>query len=195
MKEKKTHIVFMIILAVVLIIAPSQPGAASFLEPGGKIGQGDLLTPFRTVDLSGQEVDMADHIGRKVILLDFWSIYCAPCVKEMPVLIELYNKYNKKGLEVFGISLDSHFNARRLTKFVEGYKEQIPYPIIHDARSEIRRLYGVSTLPTTMIIDPDGKVRLFHIGFIEEDEQLINEYIGQLMSADETEPMSSTVPQ
>jgi len=195
MKEKKTHIVFMIVLAAMLITAPSQPSAASFLEPGGKIGQGDALTPFRTIDLSGKEVNMADHIGRKVILLDFWSIYCAPCVKEMPILIELYNKYNKKGLEVFGISLDSHFNARRLTKFVEGYKEQIPYPIIHDARSEIRRMYGVSTLPTTIIIDPDGKVRLFHIGFIEEDKQLINEYIGQLMSASETEPMSSTLSQ
>jgi hypothetical protein len=56
-------------------------------------------------------------------------------------------------------------------------------------------MYGVSTLPTTIIIDPDGKVRLFHIGFIEEDKQLINEYVGQLMSTSETEPTSSTLSQ
>lgn len=195
MNVKRNHIVFMIILAALLIIAPPQPNAASFLESGKKINQGDSLPPFTTKDLKGNEVNLADYLGRKVILLDFWSIYCAPCVEEMPGLIDLYNKYNRKGLEVFGISLDSHFNARRLNKFVEGYEQRIPYPIIHDARSEIRRMYGVSTLPTTIIVDSGGKVKLFHIGFTKEDRKMIDDYINRLMSGDEGDTLSSATTQ
>ena len=182
MTKNKTHIAFASILMTLLVLAQSGPCAASFLGSGPKVGQGDSLPPFVSKDLTGKEVNLSDYIGRKVILLDFWSIYCAPCVEEMPGLIDLYKKYNKMGLEVFGISLDSHFNARRLNKFVEGFKYNIPYPIIHDARSEIRQLYGVSTLPTTIIVDTGGKVKLFHIGFTKEDKKMIDEYVKSLVS-------------
>jgi peroxiredoxin len=166
---------------VLAVVVPTRPCAASILGTKAKIGQGDVLPPFSSRDLKGNEINLSDHIGQKVILLDFWSIYCAPCVEEMPGLIELYNKYNDRGLEVFGISLDSKFNARRLNKFVEGFEYQIPYPIIHDDKSDIRLLYGVNTLPTTIIVDSGGRVKLYHIGFSEEDKKLIDDYVRRLV--------------
>ncbi len=193
MNTRKAHIVFAIILVALLTVVPARTGAASLFSAGQKVDQGDALPPFVMPDLKGNEVNLSNYLGRKVILLDFWSIYCAPCVEQMPGLIELYDTYNDRGLEVFGISLDSHFNARRLNKFVEGYERRIPYPIIHDARSEIRRMYGISTLPTTIIVDPSGKVKLFHIGFTKKDKELISEYISQLMSGLESDaPPSSS---
>ena len=180
--EKKIHLVFVSVLVIACIMMPVQTGEASLFETGSKVGSGDTLPPFTMKDLKGNEVNLSEHLGQKVILLDFWSIYCAPCVEEMPGLIELYNKYNGDGLEVFGISLDSHFNARRLNKFVEAFDQRIPYPIIHDAKSELRRLYGVSTLPTTIIVGAGGKVKLFHIGFQREDKAMIDNYIRQLMT-------------
>jgi peroxiredoxin len=181
MEKKTRHILLSLGIMSLLVAAFPLPCEASFLGTKTKILQGDRIPPFETKDLDGNNVNLADYIGRKVILLDFWSIYCAPCVEEMPGLIELYNKYKQKGLMVFGISLDSKFNERRLNKFVEGFEQTIPYPIIHDSRSEIRQLYGVSTLPTTIIIDGSGQVRLVHIGFTEEDQKLINDYVLNLI--------------
>jgi peroxiredoxin len=191
MAQKIKYIVFLSSMISLLVAALPLPCEASFLGTKTNVLQGDSIQPFTTQDLNGNDVNLADYIGRKVILLDFWSIYCAPCVEEMPGLIELYNKYNQKGLIVFGISLDSQFNATRLTKFVKGFEQTIPYPIIHDARSEIRQLYGVSTLPTTIIIDARGKVRLVHIGFTEEDKKLINDYILDLILDGNGESTSS----
>jgi peroxiredoxin len=173
---------FVVFVSILMVMVPSRPCLASLLGTKAKIGQGDVLPPFTSRDLKGNEVNLSDHIGRKVILLDFWSIYCAPCVEEMPGLIELYNKYNDMGLEVFGISLDSKFNARRLNKFVEGFEHRIPYPIIHDEKSNIRLLYGVNTLPTTIIVDTGGRVKLFHIGFTKGDKKLIDDYVRKLVS-------------
>jgi thiol-disulfide isomerase/thioredoxin len=156
-------------LIAVALVLPARICEAALFSAGPKIGPGEAVVPFVTRDLEGNEINLADFIGEKAILLDFWSIYCGPCVEEMPTLIELYDKYNDMGLEVFGISLDSRFNARRLGKFVDSYKRDIPYPIIHDAQSEIRGLYGVSTLPTAILVDKNGKVHLFFMGFAEDE--------------------------
>ncbi len=180
MIERREHIAFVLVLFIVLVLASPSPCAASFLNSGPKVGQGDVLPPFATNDLKGNRVDLADYIGQKVILLDFWSIYCAPCVEQMPGLIELYEKYNDMGLMVFGISLDGRFNARRLNKFVDGFDQGIPYPIIHDAESVIRSLYGVSALPTVIIVDAGGEVKLFHIG--KDDEKVIDDFVMRLIS-------------
>ncbi len=156
-------------LVAVALVLPSRICEAAFFSAGPKIAQGEAVAPFVTRDLNGNEINLADYIGQKAILLDFWSIYCSPCVEEMPTLIELYDKYNDMGLEVFGISLDSSFNARRLGKFVDSYDRDIPYPIIHDAQSKIRGLYGVSTLPTAILVDKAGNVHLFFMGFAENE--------------------------
>lgn len=151
------------------ILVPSSPCLSAVFETGPKIRRGDTVAPFVTRDLEGNEINLADHLGQKAILLDFWSIYCGPCIEEMPALIDMYEKYNDMGLEIFGISLDSRFNARRLGKFVESYEHEIPYPIIHDAQAEIRRLYGIDSLPTSILVDTDGTAQVFFVGFSEAE--------------------------
>lgn len=151
------------------ILVPSSPCLSAVFGAGPKIRRGDTVAPFVTRDLEGNEINLADHLGQKAILLDFWSIYCGPCIEEMPALIDMYEKYNDMGLEIFGISLDSRFNARRLGKFVESYEHEIPYPIIHDAQAEIRRLYGIDSLPTSILVDTDGTVQVFFVGFSEAE--------------------------
>ena len=167
--DRRIRTIILAALVAGALVLPSQICEAALFSTGPKVVQGEAAATFVTRDLDGNEINLADYIGQKAILLDFWSIYCSPCVEEMPTLIELYDKYNAMGLEVFGISLDSRFNARRLGKFVESYEHNIPYPIIHDAQSEIRGLYGVSTLPTAILVDKDGNVHLFFMGFAEAE--------------------------
>lgn len=161
---KTGRLIVIVSVATAVLFATSRHCTAGLFGEKSKVRQGESAAPFVTKDLNGNRIDLSEHIGQKAILLDFWSIYCSPCVREMPAVIDLYEKYNAMGLEVFGISLDSSFNARRLGKFIEGYERNIPYPIIHDARSEIRRLYGVDTLPTYVLVDTDGVIHLLFVG-------------------------------
>lgn len=168
-KKTTTGIGVMAVLVFLMLVLPSRVGLASVFESGPKIRRGDAAATFVVRDIQGNRIDLNEHIGNKAILLDFWSIYCGPCVEEVPALIGLYEKYNDRGLEVFGISLDSKFNARRLGKFVESYEIKIPYPIIHDTTAEIRRLYGIDTLPTAILVGTDGTVQLLFVGFSEAE--------------------------
>jgi peroxiredoxin len=170
--RKSIWMLLLLGVTTLLLLIPSADGTAGLFESGAKIKQGETAVPFTMTDVKGNRINLSEHIGEKAILLDFWSIYCAPCVEQMPAVIELYEKYNEMGLEVFGISLDSRFNAKRLGKFLESYDHDIPYPIIHDAQSEIRRLYGVSSLPTYILVDTDGKIYLFFVGSDEEELEL-----------------------
>jgi peroxiredoxin len=165
--RKKMGIGCIAALVIVMLLVPSRFCLAAIFDSAPKIRTGDAAASFVVRDIDGNRIDLGEYIGNKAILLDFWSIYCGPCVEEMPALIGMYEKYNEMGLEVFGISLDSKFNARRLGKFVESYEREIPYPIIHDSTAEIRRLYGVSTLPTAILVDAGGEVHLLFFGFSE----------------------------
>jgi peroxiredoxin len=178
--KEKAGIGCIAVLVILMLLVPSRVCLASIFESGPKIQRGDAAASFVVRDIEGNRIDLNEHIGNKAILLDFWSIYCGPCVEEMPALIGMYEKYNDMGLEVFGISLDSKFNARRLGKFVESYEHEIPYPIIHDSTAEIRRLYGISTLPTAILVDTGGTVHLLFVGFSEAElEDAIKQVLDQ----------------
>jgi thiol-disulfide isomerase/thioredoxin len=116
--------------------------------------------------------DLQPYLGKKVIMLDFWSIYCVSCVQEMPRLIELQNKYSDDLMTV-GVDLDS-FGTKRVIKFLKQYekktKTKITYPIVVDKRRKVAAQYSVSVLPTTIIIDKQGKITYYHVGYKPGDE-------------------------
>ena len=74
---------------------------------------------FQGETISDGAIDFAQLKGKKVVVLDFWSIYCASCIEEMPPLIEIYNEFQDKGLVIIGVNLDS-FGTHRVVKFMQG---------------------------------------------------------------------------
>ncbi len=141
--------------------------------------EGTPAKPFKVALLEGGEFDLEPHLGKKVIMLDFWSIYCVSCVQEMPTLVEIQNKYPDKLLTV-GVDLDS-FGTKRVQKFVDKLKFKIPYPIVVDKRRKVAALYSVSVLPTTIIIDTEGNIAFYHVGYKPGDEHEIEEKIKSLI--------------
>ncbi|MDF1535018.1 MAG: TlpA disulfide reductase family protein [bacterium] len=131
-------------------------------------------------DMNGEMRGLEPHLGKDVILLDFWSIYCVSCVQEMPSLVDLYEKYKDQGLMVYGVDLDS-FSPRRVGKFIDGLNFKITYPVIIDQKREIAGAYKVGMLPTTIIIGKDGKVKMFHIGYKPGDEKEFDHLIESLL--------------
>ena len=109
--------------------------------------------------LNGQPFDQKSLAG-KVVLVDFWATWCGPCVAEIPNVLAQYEKYHDKGFEVVGISLDE--DRETLAKFVTDQK--IPWPILYEKpggegwRHPLATYYGISGIPTVILIGRDGNV-------------------------------------
>ena len=130
--------------------------------------------------LEGGDLDIGPLIGQKAILLDFWSIYCVSCVQAMPSLVDIHNRYKDAGLETIGVDLDS-FGTKRVKKFVKGLKFELTYPILVDKRRKMAAKYGVSVLPTLVIIDKAGKVIFYHVGYSPGDEVEVEEKVKEAL--------------
>ncbi|MFM8803102.1 MAG: TlpA family protein disulfide reductase [Planctomycetia bacterium] len=109
--------------------------------------------------LNGKKFDQKSLAG-KVVLVDFWATWCGPCVAEIPNVLEQYEKYHKDGFEVVGISLDQDREA--LEKFVD--EQKIPWPILFEEtegeswQHPLATFYGISGIPTVILIGRDGNV-------------------------------------
>jgi len=149
---------------------------------GANLEEGDTAPSWPPIeDTNGLVRSLEDHLGKDVIVLDFWSIYCVSCVQEMPSLVTLYEKYKEKGFIVYGVDLDS-FSPSRVIRFIDGLDFKIPYPVIIDRKRQIATTFKVAMLPTTIIIGKDGKVKLFHVGYKPGDEDEFDHLIKSLVN-------------
>lgn len=128
-------------------------------------------------DLDGNVHRLSDFKG-KVVVVDFWATWCAPCRVAIPEIIDLYEKYHDKGLVVIGISVDRDINALR--NFVKD--QEMPYLILLADQTIVKK-YSIRAIPTLYIIDKNGSVVDHNVGYspqrMAEFEQKIKELIGE----------------
>lgn len=136
-------------------------------EPSETLPETDA-TQGLTVRSAGS-FDLTAYRG-KVVLINFWATWCGYCRKEVPHLVKLYDEYKDKGFELVGVSLDrgSEEKARNLVHaFAE--KQGISYPLFLDSGQQIvREFEGVLGLPTTFLMDQEGKLYKKYTGFQRE---------------------------
>lgn len=117
---------------------------------------GQKFTDFEMQTPEGKTVKLSDYVGKgKVVLVDFWASWCGPCRREMPNLVEAYAKYKNKNFEIVGVSLDQSGDAWK--EAIQ--KLNITWPQMSDLKywnSEGAKLYAVSSIPHTVLIDGDG---------------------------------------
>ncbi|MFC1481132.1 TlpA family protein disulfide reductase [Candidatus Neomarinimicrobiota bacterium] len=120
---------------------------------------GKQLAPdFTLHDLQGKRYTLHELRGQ-VVVINFWATWCGPCRYEIPDLTRIYNSYKEEGVIVLGISLDD-LHPDQIGRFSKNYK--ISYPVLHGPRSELAKLTaaygGISSIPTTFIVDRDGYI-------------------------------------
>jgi peroxiredoxin len=112
-----------------------------------------------------------------IVLLDFWASWCAPCKEEMPFLESLHKRFAKQGLVIVGVSVDNE--RENATKFIENLK--VTFPIVHDAKHGVADAYKPPRMPTSFIIDREGKIRFVHAGYRKDDAKKIEQQIIKLL--------------
>ncbi|MBX3441710.1 MAG: TlpA family protein disulfide reductase [Planctomyces sp.] len=131
-----------------------------FRATGRRLGLLGNVMEVKGKTLAGADFDLTQYKG-KVVLVDFWATWCGPCLAELPHVKELYESYKGKGFDVVGISLDD--SREVLDEFLK--TEQIAWVTLFPEQEEqmgwnnpIARHYGVSGIPTAILIDQAGKV-------------------------------------
>lgn len=116
---------------------------------------------FTLKDLNGENVSLSDFKG-KMVILDFWATWCPPCVAEIPHFIELYEQYKDQGFAMVGISLDRE-GVDVVKSFVQKYG--INYPILMSDGQVAQAYGGITSIPTTFVIDSANNIRRKYIGY------------------------------
>ena len=151
--------VLFLLIGVLMLVSTTAMAQAD--APAG-VPVGSNAPAFSLKTLKGETYTL-DQFKGKFLVLDFWASWCPDCIKEMPAVIELYNKYHAQGVEFLGISFDD--NAEKLTACVE--KHHIPWPIVTELKkwkeTEINKDYKIQWIPSFYIICKEGHVKFFSV--------------------------------
>lgn len=138
----------------------------STVKAAVKAGKDRKKAPdFELKDSTGKSVKLSDYKG-KVVLLNFWATWCGPCKIEIPWFMEFEQQFKDRGFAVVGVSMDED-GWGAVKPYLEDHKVNYRVLLGNDALSD---LYGgVESLPTTFLIDREGRVAALHVGLVGKD--------------------------
>lgn len=140
-----------------LKLMPEGKEISNRIGEGKKVKIGTIAKNFTQPDVNGKEINLSDYKG-KYLLVDFWASWCLPCREENRNVIATYNRYQSKNFTVLGISIDVFANKENWLKAI--MEDNLPWTQVSDLKkeNEAAKLYGITTIPANVLIDPSGKI-------------------------------------
>ncbi len=136
--------------------------------------EGKAAPDFALKSSTGENLRLSEFRG-DVVMINFWATWCGPCRQEMPLLDELYARYERVGFNLLGVNIDD--DSRRAMQMIE--ELGVDFPVLFDARKEVSKLYEVDAMPVTVLVDREGNVRYVHHGYKPGYEE---KYLDQIRS-------------
>jgi peroxiredoxin len=145
------------LLGALLAVMPGIFAGSSFASSGLT---GQDAPDFALKSASGSNLRLSEYRG-DVVMINFWATWCGPCRQEMPLLNDLYTRYNRVGFSLLGVNIDD--DSSRALEMAE--ELGVSFPVLFDDRKEVSKLYQVEAMPVTVLVDREGKVRHVHLGY------------------------------
>lgn len=147
---------------------------------------GSPAPEYTALSLGGEPVPLSSFRG-DVVLLNIWATWCAPCVREMPALQRLHEQLGADGLSVVAVSVDAMPGSLGpfgqpggdVAAFVDRFG--LTFPVLHDVSGDIQSRYQVNGLPTTFLIDRDGRIVRKELGAREWDQPALADDIRAML--------------
>jgi peroxiredoxin len=131
---------------------------------------------FTLKSAEGRNLRLQEQRGQ-VVLVNFWASWCGPCKQEMPHLNRLYDKYRASGFTLLAVNIDDDARHGAATAAKWGLR----FPVLLDADKTVTKLYDLGAMPSTVLIDRDGRVRYLHRGYREGVEDTYERQIRELV--------------
>ncbi|MBI3188343.1 MAG: TlpA family protein disulfide reductase [Gammaproteobacteria bacterium] len=157
---------FCIVTIALLLVSNAQAGS-EMKQPAPN---------FTLKSNSGKNIKLSELRGQ-VVLLNFWASWCGPCRTEMPLLVKIHDKYKGMGFTVLGVNVEE--DSAPAKSIIT--KTKISFPVLFDQTNSVSKLYNVSAMPSTVLIDRDGNMRYLHEGYKSGDEEKYREWIKKLV--------------
>ena len=158
---------------VVFVALAAATGAAAAVQSAAAAANAPDFT-LRSAE--GPNVRLQEQRGR-VVMVNFWATWCGPCRQEMPHLNRLYGKYRDAGFTLLGVNIDED-QAKAVGLAA---RLGLQFPVLLDTDKKVSRLYDLSTMPSTVLIDRDGRMRYVHLGYREGYENTYERQIRELL--------------
>ena len=135
---------------------------------------GQPAPDFALKSATGENLRLSEYRG-DVVMINFWATWCGPCRQEMPLLDELYSRYQRVGFNLLGVNIDD--DSGRAMKMID--ELGVSFPVLFDSRKEVSELYDVEAMPVTVLVDREGTIRYVHHGYKPGYE---DKYLDQIRS-------------
>jgi peroxiredoxin len=131
---------------------------AERIEIAKKVGIGRIAPDFTQNDTLGNPVSLSSFRG-KFLLIDFWASWCGPCRQENPNVVAAFKKYNNKGFDILGVSLDQPTGKEKWLKAI--HDDNLTWTQVSDLKfwgNAVAAQYGIQAIPQNFLLDPNGKI-------------------------------------
>ncbi len=142
-----------------------------------------IVPDFKLKNLEGERIALSDLLGKGPILISFWATWCKPCIKELPHLQELYEKYKDRGFLVVAISEDAPRSVSKVRSFIAG--KRYTFLVLLDDNNSVQRKLNFRAIPYTMLLDKEGHIVHKRMGYRPGDERLLEEEFLSLIEVPE----------
>ena len=159
------------ILAAILLLSASA-SAGNDTEPTANLD-------FSIRDLDGKKIRLKELLNNGPVLLDFWALWCIPCLKELPKIQEIRDRYHSRGLTVVAINEDAPSDQSRVKPYIK--RKRFHFRVVPDEDKELWYRFKVISLPTTLLLDTGGNIVYSHTGYKPGDEAEIAAQIERLL--------------
>lgn len=172
-KQKRFYMRFVLLILMVGVIIFTIYSNLS-KEKNSVLQVGDEAPDFVLTDMNGEKHQLSEYKGQGVFL-NFWGTWCKPCEREFPLMDKQYQEVKDQGLQILAVNIgESDFVVQ---KYID--RKGLTFPVLIDDNKSVMETYNINPLPTTILINPEGKIEKIITG--EMSEESIKQYMEQIM--------------